>query len=60
MLDRVNMALAMCLCQLRTKPATKNSSALIISVEALAAAARNKKKTNGVPNGTGWQENFYS
>jgi hypothetical protein len=44
MLDRVNMALAMRLCQLRTKPATKNSSALIVSAEALAAAARNKKK----------------
>jgi len=46
-LDRVNTALAMCLCQLRTKPATKNSSALIVSAEALAAAARNKKKQTG-------------
>jgi hypothetical protein len=33
---------------------------LILS-EALAAAAWNKKKkTDGVPNSTGWQENFYS
>ena len=46
-LDRVNTALAMCLCQLRMKPATKKSSALIVSAEALAAAARNKKKQTG-------------
>jgi ribosomal protein L28 len=35
--------------------------AMFVSAEALAAAARNKKKKkSGVPNSTRWQENFSS
>jgi hypothetical protein len=61
MLSKVNGAVAMCLHKIQAKKSrTSTPASMNRFFRSLGIKFSGLKKTDGVPNSTGWKESFYS